>query len=129
MVVDFQAWLVGVALADYVGIPVVLAWGWARWLRRERARGVLPTLSAVSFALATASALLAAGTILYARLTGGFEYYDPRLMKIYASGLLLSLAALALAAVGVWRRSGVRWLALVAGFATLLLWVFSAASE
>jgi hypothetical protein len=86
-------------------------------------------LSLIGFALATVSESLAISTVVYAKVKGGFEYYDPSLMKIYARGTLLSIVGLALAAVGVWRPSSLRWHALACTFGTLLYWLVQAANE
>ncbi len=116
------------ALAD-LGSPVTIVWGWSRWRKRQRPVGKLAMASAVGLGLATASALLAVGAAAYAQAIGGFAFYAPPLMRIYVVGALLSLAGLAFALVGVWRRNPVRWLAIAAAICTLLFWLIAAGSE
>jgi hypothetical protein len=97
------------ALGAYVGLPTVLVAGWVRWFRRRQTGVVWPSL--VGFSLGTASAILAAGAILYARAAGGFPSYDPSLLRIYRWGLLLSVAGLIFGAVGLRWSSSIRWYA------------------
>jgi hypothetical protein len=86
-------------------------------------------LSLIGFALATLSESIAISMVIYARLTGGFDFYDPILMKIYAVGTLLSLVGFIFAIVGIWKPSSLRWLALGCTVGTLLYWFIQAASE
>src|SRR5215472_5519914 len=79
------------------GVPTMLAWGWARWARRKPRLTPSAALSIAGFSLATASALLAIAAAVYAQAIGGFPYYDPRLLRIYRWGALLSLSASILA--------------------------------
>jgi hypothetical protein len=79
-------------------------------------------LSFAGFTLSTASALLAVASAIYGHFIGGFPYYDPRLLKIYFWGLIVSLAALLLGLTGVWRPSALRWHALICAFGTLVYW-------
>lgn len=109
--------------------PFVMVWGWIRWARREKSWAVLPVLSLGGFILATGSALLAVVLSLYGHAIGGFDFYDPRLMKFYGWGLMTSLLALILALTGVWRRSTLRWHALICSFATLVYWFALAEAE
>ncbi len=88
-----------------------------------------PVLSLIGFVLATASELLAISMVTYAYISGGFGYYDPILMKIYAWGTLLSFAGLAAAVIGIWRPSSLRWHALACTAGTLLYWLVQAANE
>jgi len=109
--------------------PLVIVWGWIRWARREKQWTILAVLSFAGFTLATASALLAVSSSIYARFIGGFSYYDPRLMRIYAFGALLSASALILSLSGVWRLSPLRWHALFCSFGTLVCWFAVAETE
>ncbi len=117
------------AVLGDIGSPVTIVWGWSRWRKRQRPAGKLAVASAAGLGLATASALLALGAAVYARAIGGFAYYAPPLLRIYAVGLLLSLTGLAFALVGVWRKNPVRWLAIAAAICTLIFWMIAAASE
>jgi hypothetical protein len=74
------------AVGFYVGLPVLMFWGWVRWFRRTQPRTLPSILSLIGFTLATASGLLAVSSVLYAHARGGFPYYDPLLMRIYAWG-------------------------------------------
>jgi hypothetical protein len=79
------------AALGYVLAPIMLVWGWARWTQRSKPRTVPSILSLLGFVLASTSALLAVSAIAYAQIHA-FPYYDPKLMKIMATGVLLSLA-------------------------------------
>jgi hypothetical protein len=81
------------------------------------------------FTLGTASALLAAGSILYAGATGGFPYYAPALLRIYKIGILLSLGGIAFGLGGIWKGNALRWHAAALPFGMLLLWVLWASGE
>ena len=119
------------ALSIYfvVMTPLVMVWGWIRWARREKRWTVLSVLSLGGFVLATGSALLAVALSVYGHLIGGFDFYDPRLMRFYGWGLLTSLLALVLALTGVWRKNTLRWHALLCGFGTLVHWFALAEAE
>jgi hypothetical protein len=114
----FQA----VSILVFVTTPLVMVWGWIRWARREKRWTVLPMLSFAGFTLSTASALLAVTSAIYGHFIGGFPYYDPRLLKIYFWGLIVSLAALLLGLTGIWRPSVLRWHALICAFGTFVYW-------
>jgi hypothetical protein len=120
----------GVLVATgYFVAPIVLIWGWARWINLAKLRTVPSILSLTGFVLATASALLAISSIAYAQTLHGFQFYDPRLMRIFRWGVLLSLGAIVFGLGGVWRSSAVRWHAPVAAIATLAFWVMAAEGE
>lgn len=121
-----------VALADtafYAALPAVVIWGWMRFLRRPRVRGVAPALSITGLGLATASTVLAIGSVLYAHAIGGFPFYDPLLLKIYRWGGLLSISALLFAIAGVWHPHPTRWHSLAASLVILLFWFAAAIGE
>ena|ERR1017187_51961 len=117
------------ATSAFLALPLVMIWGWVRWVRRKKFFNFFSTLSLGGLGLATVSELIAVSMVLYARIQGGFAYYDPLLMKIYASGALLSATGLTFAIVGVWRPSSLRWHALGCAFGTLLYWLVQAANE
>jgi hypothetical protein len=117
------------SILSVVTVPLVMVWGWIRWTRREKRWTVLSVLSLSGFVLATGSALLAIALSIYGHLIGGFDFYDPRLMRFYRWGLLTSLLALILALAGVWRRSALRWQALLCSFGTLVYWFALAEAE
>jgi hypothetical protein len=116
-------------VAFYGGVPALLIWGWSRWFRRAQPRSLPVVLSLLGFALATASALLAVSSVVWAHAIGGFSYDDPRLLRMYRWGGLLSLSGLALGIAGVWRPGPVRWLAPVCSLGTALFWFASAMGE
>jgi hypothetical protein len=113
----------------YAVLPAVMVWGWVRWFKRPKPQALFPILSFAAFALATASAVLALSSILYANSIGGFAYYDPRLMKIFRWAGVISITASAFAMAGVWRPSSLRWHALACAIATLFFWFAAAMGE
>src|SRR5207302_1584664 len=98
LALDFSATLAG-----------VMVWGWVRWSKRSQPKTLLPVLSLVGFALATASGLLAISITLYMQAVGGLPYYDPTLLRFYRWGALLSATGIVFAIFGVWRPSPLRW--------------------
>lgn len=116
-------------IGGYFAAPALLIWGWVRWTQRPKQRTLCSILSLAGFSLATASALLAVLTTMYAVSIGGFPFYDPRLLRVFRWGILLSLTALALAISGVWGPSSLRWHAPACGFGTLMFWAMAASSE
>ena len=113
----------------FVITPLMMVWGWIRWARREKRWTILSTLSLSGFALATGSAVLAVATSIYGQATGGFEFFDPRLMRIYALGALLSALGAILALAGIWRFNTLRWHALICSLGTLDYWLALAEAE
>jgi len=111
------------------GILVTLAWGCGRWAKRKQPRTLSAALSVAGFSLATASALLAITSMLYAQAIGGFSFYDPRLLRIYRWGALLSFVGTVVALGGLWRPNLLRWHALVSALGTLVFWVLAAYGE
>ena len=114
-----------VGVAAYIGIPVALISGWTKWRNWGREWSGLGALSILGFLLGTASVLLALATIL----RGAWPYYDPLLLKIYKSGVLILLAGLALALLGSVRRHHLRWQAPILSLAMLALWIIWASAE
>jgi hypothetical protein len=127
----FIGWsaLVLLAVAVYAVLPAAIVWGWVRWFKRSQPRTVFSTLSLIGFALATASALLAVSALLFSFAIGGFAYYNPALLRIYGIGILLSLAGIVFASIGVWRPSSLRWHALACAFGALIFWLIAVAGE
>ncbi len=100
-------------------VPALFVWGWLRWLKIPRERGLFSQLGFAGFVAATASALLAISDVLYKLLTGT-DYFQP--LMGYRFGYVLSSAACALAVAALWRPSRLRWHALACGAATLFFW-------
>jgi hypothetical protein len=118
-----------IVVAAILATPVLIIWGWIRWSQTTIPRTIPSTLSFIGFCLATASALLGLFAALYARFIHRFPFYDPALMKIYACGSLLSLAAVLFAVGGVWRKGPVRWHAPACAIGTLLFWIAAMSHE
>jgi hypothetical protein len=116
-------------IVEYGVVPALLVWGWVRWFERSKPRTLLPILSFIGFAFATASAVLALVSALYANSIGGFAYYDPRLLRIFRWAAVFSLSATAFAIAGVWRPGPLRWHALACAVGTLLFWFAAAEGE
>jgi len=116
-------------LTIYVALPITLTWGWVRWVKRREFRTASPILSFIGFLLASASALLAIATMVYAARIGGFPYYDSRLLRIYRWGLLLSCAGIIFSIGGAWRPSVLRWYAPAAAIGMFLFWFAMATTE
>lgn len=120
--------LLSLSIAAYIVVPIVFITGWIRWRRRPQGDPTLG-ISFIGFMLGSASALLAACSILIAFLGGGFRYYDPVLLQIYRIGILLSLGGLVCAAIGAFRRSILRWYAPILSLGMLALWFIWSAGE
>jgi hypothetical protein len=124
-----QVFLAALIVGGIIGAPSLLVWGWVRWAQRPQPRSIVPILSFAGFLLATASGVLAVFSVMYSLTVGGFAYYDPRLMRIFRWGFLLSLAGLALGIGGVWRPSSLRWHSPASAIGTLMFWVMAASME
>jgi hypothetical protein len=119
----------GILLAlSYLLSPIMLIWGWIRWMGRTRPRTVTAMLSLIGFILATSSALLGVSSIAYAQIHR-FPYYDPLLLRIFRSGILLSLGGVGFGISGVWRPSSLRWHAPASAIGTLAFWIVTASGE
>jgi hypothetical protein len=79
--------------------------------------------------LTTCSGLLALGAFLFSGATGGFAYYDPRLLRIFKIGLLLSSLALLTGLIGIAFRNPLRWQAPIASLGMLIFWFLAAVGE
>jgi hypothetical protein len=121
--------LVVFTVVIYVVLPVAIVGGWIRWVRRRAPETRFSLLSLVAFGLATCSALLALISLTYAHVIGGFPYYDPRLLRFYRWGGILSDAGLVLGIVGCWRRSSLRWYAPLCALGMSFFWAVAAMGE
>jgi hypothetical protein len=108
--------------------PVMLIWGWVRWVKLPRPSTIASVLSLIGFVLANASALLAVLTTGYAQIHH-FPYYDPLLLRIFRSGLLLSVCGIVFGIGGVWRPSPLRWHSPVSGLGMVAFWIMAASGE
>ena len=109
--------------------PSMLFWGWARWLRRPKQRSIASTLSLVGLGFATASGLLVLSSAAYARLIHGFPFYDPLLLRIFRTGVLLALAGIAFGIGGAKRPNSLRWHAPLSAAGMLAFWFLAALGE
>jgi len=116
-------------VAGYLLAPTMLIWGWVRWMNLRTDLGRPFFLSLIGFILSTASALLALGSIAYAVTTAGFAYWDPRLLRIFRLGVLLSMGGIVLGLTGILRPNALRLHAPLAGLGTLAFWIVAAAGE
>ena len=112
----------------YLAVPILLIWGWLRWLKLPRLRTAPSILSLAGFVLGTVSAFLAVSTIAYAQIHR-FPLHDALLLRIFRLGALLALGGLGLGVAGVWRPSSLRWHAPASGFAMLTFWIVVASGE
>ena len=113
----------------YGVVPALTVWGWIRWARRPKLWSFCSISSLAGFGFATASALLAMSSIIYAHAIGGFSYYDRHLLAIFRWSFLLSVVAFLLAIGGVWRRNVLRWHALTCAIGMALFWIAAATGE
>jgi len=105
--------------------PVILVWGWVRWIRSGKPLTFWPVLSLIGFFFVSASSLCAVSLFLYShRLGGGLEHFDDRLfMGIFQWGELLARIAIAFGVAGMWRANPLRWHSPVCALATLMFWL------
>ena len=117
------------AIGMYFVLPAAFVWGWVRWARSRGPLTLSSLLSFIAFLFATLAGLLAVSSIIYAQGIGGFPFWDPRLVKIFGWGALLSLTAIVFAVAGVWRSNPLRWLAPVCAAGIFLFWLVAAMGE
>ena len=125
----FPAILLILLIASYVDVPVMLVWGWRRWSRRPRQKNPFATISFIAFSIGSVSSLLLIVTVLWSLIRGGFAWYDPVLLRIFAIGLLLSILALVISLGGVWKANPLRWHAPALSLGMLLIWAIWTAGE
>jgi hypothetical protein len=114
-------------LAMYVAVPVVTFTGLRRCIYARTEQGFIFLPSLIGFGFGLSSVTL----VFIAMWWGGsgFRYHDPRLLRIYGIGVLLSLAGLLAGLGGVWKKNPLQWHAPVLSLGMLLLWVLWAAGE
>jgi hypothetical protein len=111
------------AIPSYLVGPVLLVWGWIRWIRHRPMNWTMgPLFSFVGFCLATAA--YAVGPIVIA-LARDFEHPSPLIDPLLQFGLILSLSSLVCALGGVWRKSPLRWLAPALALCAFCFWLFA----
>ena len=125
---DYLLVMMFVLCTDIV-LPAAIIYGWVRWAKSKAPINGLSALSLVAFALATASALLAFGALLYAHLVRSLPFHDTTLMQTYRWGFLSSLSGFLLGIVGCWRRSALRWYAPVCSLGVVVFWIAAAWGE
>src|SRR5215813_11674549 len=124
-----QVLLLMFVLGTDIVLPAAIIYGWVRWAKSKARMTGISVLSLVAFALATSSALLALGSLLYAHLLRSFPFHDPTLMQIYRWGFLSSLSGFILGIVGCWRRSALRWYAPICSLGVVVFWIAAAWGE
>lgn len=124
-----QIFCVVLAVLGWIVGPVTLIWGWIRWARQPKSWTITSILSLLGFSLASASALVAVASIIYANSIRAFAFYDPLLMKILGVGTLLALEGIVIGMGGVWRPSALRWHSLISAFEMLAFWLGVAMAE
>jgi hypothetical protein len=116
------------AVAIYLGLPTSIVAGWVHWGRHRQLLTVFSTLSLIGFTLATASALLAVSSLVYAQFAH-FAYYDPLLLRIFRWGGFLSLSGVVFGISGTWQPSPLRWYAPGCALGMFLFWFAMAIGE
>jgi hypothetical protein len=118
-----------IGVAVYLGIACILYFGWRHLKPKSERYTIFSALSLLGFGFGTASALLAVSSVVYAHAIGGFRYYDPRLLRIYRWGFLLSVTGFLFSVGGVWRPNAWRWYSPLLSLGMLLLWFTYAMGE
>jgi hypothetical protein len=116
------------AICLFVVLPAAMIWGWVRWWKRIQPR-TLSIFSLVGFVLATASGLVAVGSIIYVHKVGSVPYWDPVLLRSLRWGALLSFSGLAFGLIGVWRPGPLRWHAPACALGILFFWFAEAMAQ
>ncbi len=99
-------------------------------MKAPKSKTVCSIFSFSGFLFATSSALLAVLSLIYAHtLTNGFPFYDPRLLRIYRWGALLSTVGFCLGVGGVWRKNSLRWHSPLTSFGMFAFWFLAAEGE
>jgi hypothetical protein len=119
----------GLLCAMPFGLLVVSIWGWLRWWKQDKKRSLIPIMSLVGFAFATASALLAISFIVYAKAIDGFVHYEPPWLRIEQCGTILSLSGIVLSFAGLWRPNALRWFAPLCSLGTMMYWFLVVSTE
>lgn len=101
--------------------PILLVWGWMRWIRhRPRNWTIGPLFSFAGFCVATGAYAAGIITIVLGR---DFEKNEAFIYPTMQCGSILSLAALVFTICGVWRKSSLQWLAAALSLCGLCFWL------
>src|SRR5579859_5754319 len=101
-------------------------WRWALSVPKFPAPAWRTYLALVSTALAGISVLLWITIGIWARVIGGFPFYDPLLMRFYGLGFLTSSVGLVTALTG---KGKLRWPACCVSALMTFLWIAAASGE
>jgi hypothetical protein len=121
---------VSIILSDIIlfallgGVPGVMVWGWVRWIRGNEPRNLWSVLSLLGLSFATASVPVLIASILWVRSIPGYDsaYPDPPgLVLLNRATVCLAVASTVTAVAGAWKRSPIRWHALVGAIGTLFI--------
>lgn len=122
--------LVVIVALFYVAPPILVIWGWSRWVKRSRPQPWQSIVSAVSLSLTTTTLFLALVTLAYAEAVGGFPYGgDPTLLGIYRAAFLLAISAIITSLIGMVRPGPLQALAPVCATGAFVFWLIQAAGE
>ncbi len=94
--------------------------------RRQTQFGWRAPAELAAWVIGSSSAILFVSTAIYAQVIGGFQYYDPDLLRIYRYGCLSALLGIALGLAG---RGRVRLAVTALSGTMLILWLVLATSE
>src|SRR5437773_11314341 len=127
----YYRYLIGEAVAVlFVVLPLaILAWAFWRWARSSPRIVVPPWRSYVALAaigLAGISSLLWLTGFIWARVIGGFPFYDPVHMSLMRCGILTSFVGLLVSFVG---KGKLRWPACGVSLLMTLFWAMAALAE
>jgi hypothetical protein len=116
--------------ALFSGLPLlILAWALWRWLRTAP-RIVEPAwrsyVAIGAIGLAGASSMLWLISLFWAKVLGGFPFYDPVLLRFFGLGGLTGLAGLVMTFVG---KGKLKWPACALSLLMVLLWCMAAMGE
>jgi hypothetical protein len=114
----------------FLGLPLLILI-WAIWRRAHNSPRLVTPLwrsyvGVVAIGLAGLSSLLWLISLVWARVIGGFPYYDPVLLRFYRWGFLTASAGLFVSFLG---KGKLRWPACGLSALMTLLWFGAAMGE
>ena len=116
-------------LLSYLLIPAGIVWGWVRYFAKPTKLTMAFAFSLIGFGLTTASAMLVAGAAVYSGMVGGFQFYDPRLIKVFRVGALLTGLSVLTSLVGIWKKNPLRWFASICSTGMGIAWFYLMLAE